>query len=176
MAGETPRPELERQSQEPLFNIAAMGNEQIAAIYHGLYELEVPTEVTNRTVNGLMRKLVSDARDAIPQNPERVKDLVRHCALSEEERDRELAARIAPGFVHYDYEFMRGALLQVMIDQERHDLVLDDASEEARYQVAILMRDHLTPEQATEINEQLVGYDHTMRPIEPAGTDSYWQG
>jgi len=159
MTGEVPQPEQEGTPEVRLFNVDAMNDEQIILLNRALSATaEQETLEDSFAMSGsLLNQLATDVRDLASRDPERVKQLVHRWAKSSESADREIAAEVASSVVHYDYDFVRDALIFIYAGMPDGESCLG-ASEVAAGAIPELIRDYLTPEQAGDFRARLSFY------------------
>jgi hypothetical protein len=156
MQHEAAFPERSHTPDAPLFNLDAMSDREITVMYRGLAaagdEIEESGEEPSHlnTGDGLLNFLTEEVRWVATRDPERVKGLVQGLAASEDDADRDFAARTARSLVHYDYEFTRDVLFQLM-DEERAD-----ASEAAHFELNRIVGDGLAADQIAGLRADFV--------------------
>ena len=165
MAHETSRPEADKTTEAPLFNVDALDNEQIRVLYQALdamapveEDMSLADETTRRereVGDALWEKLGVEVRDLASRDPERVKELVSHSAQGDK-TDREFAAVTANSLIDHDYSFTRDTLVALYVDESEW------SSESSRMwaggAIARLMRDKLTADQIVDFNAQIGTY------------------
>jgi hypothetical protein len=164
--------ETEHTPEVRLFNVDAMSDDQIVALYRGLtgaMESEIPGTFDSDAAGKddrrgdaavqLLEQLDADLSGLAGRDPERVKNLAEQCASSDRTADQELALGAAISLVHYDYPFTRDTLLAL------HLRGSDISGEGAFVAIPRLMRDELTPDQVADFNAHLGASG--WEPMEP---------
>lgn len=180
MSPEIMQPEHYRPPEAELFNVGAMSDDQIVAVYRGLitaFDTQDSQGLDKRqqggevhdvhnVTAGLLDQLEASVSALTTADPERVKGLVSDCLQSEIEADHELALGVVSSLVHYDYAFTRDSL--IFMQSQRH--IASQITEGAFLMVPRLMRDHLSSDQIADFNATLEG--HGLPSRQPARPES----
>jgi hypothetical protein len=171
MTHEVPQPERENTPAAQLFNVDAMSDEQIIAVFRGLEGLEFPTREVADIVDGLFKQMAADMHDLVSRDPERVRNLVHRCEQSNDDASQLFSAYVAPVLVYYDYEFTRDTLISLSpIGEAARRNPGGIAGDIAQWETEDLMRDHLTPEQIADFQAHAALIDSGW-PLEPSLPD-----
>jgi hypothetical protein len=153
----TPRPERENAPYQRLFNVDAMSDEQVLTLFSGIQGASRgdPAE----TADPLFYQLALSVRDLASRDPERVKFLLHRCEQSDDDVEHQVVGYAAQALIDYDYRFTRDVLVSAFVGDAQNRSHSEVAQEASRSAIKILMRDHLTPEQAADFNARIAAYE-----------------
>jgi hypothetical protein len=175
MSHEAFRPETYHRPEGGLFNVAAMSDVQISEIYAALDKnLEEGDTGPERYQDSerLLQLFQADVRGMGSSDPGRLRGLIATCVQGSYGSDYRLAAHVTESLIDYDYVFTRDTLVDLTTGYHPIDgthgshAIAHDAGELAHYAIARLMRDRLSPEQASDFNAIIVS--RLQPPIESA--------
>jgi hypothetical protein len=164
MMHEAPRPETYQAPEASIFNVEAMGDEQIILLHRGLISAHDSEDIASGkhdrdVADSMLSQLRAELGALASRDPRRVRGLVEQSMQSDKGYDHEFAQRVAPSLLDYDYEFVRDTMISLSTDGS------ELASEGAYLAIHEEIRDRLTPEQVADFNAHLEARgEHPMQP------------